>query len=303
MSVVYPKVFFGDRLVNKSEAVLGVTSSAVLYGLSIYTVFYLSWSAKGYRAFRLADHWQRLSDSARIVGFNSFEKHWNYPKFEQAVKKLLAENQPKSDIFIRASVHLNAELAGPRTKDLPLTLSLFAYEAQPILPLEGTRLKTSVWRRVSDQSIPARAKINGAYVNSALAKQEALSEGYDDCILLDEEGHVSELSAANIFIVRAGKLITPGVESDNLEGINRRTIIELAQEAGVEAIERSIDLTELYIADEAFACGTSAFVSPICEIDRRLISQKAGPITKRLQARHRQCLSGELHPEWNNLFV
>jgi branched-chain amino acid aminotransferase len=299
MSLVYPKIFFGDRLVDKSEASLSVTSSAVLYGLSIYTVFYVKKSDVGYAAFRFEDHWRRLTDSAKIVGFNQFEKIWTYPKFKSAVKKLLSENRPSTDVFIRASVHLNAELPGPRTRDLPLTLSLFAYEARSILPSEGTRLKTSSWRRISDQAIPARAKINGAYVNSALAKQEALNEGYDDCIILDDRGHISELSAANIFIVRHGKLITPGVESDNLEGINRRTIIQLAEEAGIKVEERSIDLTELYIADEAFACGTSVFVTPVVEIDGREIGQKRGELTDLLRRQHQLCLSGKNHPEWS----
>lgn len=138
-------------------------------------------------------------------------------------------------------------------------------------------------------------------MNSALAKQEALNEGYDDCIFLDDRGHVSELSAANIFMVRDGKLITPGVESDNLEGINRDTIIKLAKETGIEVVERSIDLTELYIADEVFACGTSAFIVPITEIDGRKI--QTGITTKKLTKLHAECLSGKTHPEFSYLFT
>ena len=132
------------------------------------------------------------------------------------------------------------------------------------VPQAGARLKTSMWRRNPDVSIPSRAKVNGGYVNSVLAKQDALDSGYDDCILLDAENHVCELSAANIFIIRGGSLITPGSSSDILEGINRKTVIELARDMRIPVEERTIDVSELYIADEAFACGTSAFVAPGC---------------------------------------
>jgi branched-chain amino acid aminotransferase len=163
------------------------------------------------------------------------------------------------------------------------------------LPQNGARLKTSVWRRIPDYAIPSRAKVNGAYVNSVLAKQDALDSGYDDCIFLDGHGHVCELSAANIFLVRGGKLVTPGASSDLLEGINRRTIIELAKENNIEVVERAVDLTELYIADEVFASGTSAFVAPVIEIDARKIgSGKPGPLTNKLKELHDQLLRGSL---------
>ncbi|MBX4197341.1 aminotransferase class IV, partial [Candidatus Saccharibacteria bacterium] len=171
--------------------------------------------------------------------------------------------------------------------------SMFAYEAEPIVPQTGARLKTSVWRRVPDYSIPSRAKVNGAYVNSVLAKQDAIDSGYDDCIFLDAFGHVCELSAANIFLVRQGKLITPDKTSDLLEGINRRTIIEQAGEFGIKVEERTVDLTELYISDEVFVCGTSAFVAPVIEVDARVIGDgKAGPMTLRLRKVHEELLRG-----------
>jgi branched-chain amino acid aminotransferase len=178
---------------------------------------------------------------------------------------------------------------------------MFIYDAIPILKPTGARVKTSVWRRIPDYAIPSRAKVNGAYVNSVLAKQDAIDSGYDDCVFLDKDGHVCELSAANIFIVRHGKLITPDSTSDLLEGINRRTVIELAKDMGIEVIERSIDLTELYIADEIFASGTSANIAPIIEIDARKIADgKAGEITKKLQKLHNDIRHGnsEKHKKW-----
>jgi branched-chain amino acid aminotransferase len=170
---------------------------------------------------------------------------------------------------------------------------MFLYEASPIIPQEGARLKTSVWRRTPDFSIPSRAKVNGAYVNSVLGKQDALDSGYDDCIFLDTEGHVCELSAGNIFMVRAGTLFTPGNTSDILEGITRRTVLEIAREFGIPTVERPIDLTELYIADELFACGTSAYLTPILEADARVIGKgRIGALTTRLRTAYARVLAG-----------
>jgi len=155
------------------------------------------------------------------------------------------------------------------------------------------RLKTSVWRRIPDYAIPSRAKVNGAYVNSVLGKQDAIDSGYDDCIFLDATGHVCELSAANIFMVRDGTLITPDKSSDILEGINRKTIMEIANNLAIPVVERSVDLTELYIADEVFACGTSSFVAPVTEIDARTIGTgKAGDMTLRIRELYNKIMDG-----------
>lgn len=302
MAKIYDRVYFGDGLVPLEQANLSVASSAVLYGLSVYTVFPVTKTAAGgLVAFRLQDHFRRLLDSARIIGIDTFEKAWDYEKFLTAVQSVVDANNPDETVFARVTVHVDEQVAGTRSRGLHTSLSIFLYEAVPIVPQDGTRLKTSVWRRIPDYAIPSRAKVNGAYVNSVLAKQDAIDSGYDDCVFLDAQGHVCELSAANIFIVRGGTLITPDTTNDLLEGINRRTVIELAKEAGIEVSERAVDLTELYIADEAFACGTSAYVAPIVEVDARHVGGKEmGAITKQLRALHQQALVGESpnHPEW-----
>lgn len=294
MARVYDKAFFGKAVVPLEQATLGVATSAVLYGLSVYTVFPVCVTKEGLAVFRLQDHFKRLLDSARIIGIDTFEEAWTAEAFEKAVAETAAVNSVTEDVFVRATVHVTEQLAGTRSRGLETTLSIFVYEAAPILPQGGARLKTSVWRRIPDYSIPSRAKVNGAYVNSVLAKQDALDSGYDDCIFLDVAGHVCELSAANIFIVRNGVLTTPGASSDILEGINRRTILELARDMNIRVVERAIDLTELYVADEVFACGTSAFVAPVIEIDKRKIgSGSIGPLTAQLREKHRQVLHGE----------
>ena len=287
-------VFFRDSFVPFEQANLSIASSPVLYGLSVYTVFSVNKTSEGVAVFRLKDHFNRLIESCKIIGIDSFEKDWNFEKFRGVVKELIAKNSVTDDVFVRATVHVDALLPGTKSRGLPVALSMFVYPAQSIMPETGARLKTSAWRRIPDMAIPARAKVNGAYVNSVLAKQDAIDSGYDDCIFLDIDGHVCELSAANIFLVKNNVVITPDTTSDLLEGINRKTVIELAKKMGYTVQERMVDLTELYVADEVFVCGTSAFMSSVKEIDARQIGNSdAGPVTKQIANAHHQILHGE----------
>lgn len=299
MAYIYPSIYLNNELVDNEHAVLHIASSAVLYGLSVYTVFNVQYENNQYLAFRLREHYRRLTDSCRIIGITTFETEWTETKFINAVKATVHANSPKKSVFVRASVHVDELVPGTRSRGLHSSLSLFVYQADSIVPLDGARLKTSVWRRTPDYAIPSRAKVNGAYVNSVLGKQDAIDSGYDDCIFLDSHGHVCELSAANIFMVRDGKLITPDTTSDLLEGINRRTLIELAHDAGIVVEERTVDLTELYIADEVFISGTSAFVAPVTDIDARQIGKhKLGPVTKMLRTLHQKALSQQSDKGW-----
>lgn len=297
MATPHDKVFFGDGIIDSGDAKLGVATSAVLYGLSVYTVFPVQVSGQARTAFRLADHYQRLVESCKIIGIDTFASEWTFERFVDVVRELIAVNDPQREVYVRATVHVDESIPGTRVRGLHTTVSIFLYDATPIVPQDGMRLKTSVWRRIPDNAIPSRAKVNGAYVNSVLAKQDAIDSGFDDCIFLDINGHVCELSAANIFLVRAGVLITPDVTSDILDGINRRTILTLAHEEGLQVQERTVDLTELYIADEVFASGTSAGVAPVYEIDGRAIGERTtGAVTSTLRKRHQAALTGdELH--------
>jgi len=285
------QIWLDDRLVDFDNAQLSIMSAAVLYGLSVYTVFSVNMTEAGLAAFRLPDHYRRLEESAHIMGIDAFPGKWTYEKFEAAVKQLVTANKVTDDVLVRASVHVVETVPGTRSRGLRTQLSIFIYPAVPILPQAGARLKTSAWRRVPDNAVPARAKVNGAYVNSVLGKQDAIDSGYDDCVFLDAAGHVCELSAANIFLVKNNVLITPDTTSDILEGINRRTILELARAEGLTIQERMVDLTELYVADEVFACGTSAFVAPVLEVDARQIgSGGPGKFTKYIAKLHHELL-------------
>ncbi len=299
MAKMHKKVFFKDKIIDKEKANLSIGSSAVLYGLSVYTVFSVTLVGDRKLAFRLKDHYQRLINSSKIIGLDGFEENWSYESFVDITKKLIEKNKVKKDVYVRATVHVNAEIAGTKSRGLPTILSVFIYDAVPILSSEGCRLKTSTWRRIPDYSIPSRAKVNGAYINSVLAKQEAIDAGFDDCVFLDGHGHVCELSAANIFIVRNGKLITPDSTQDLLEGINRDTIIKLSKEHDLTVVERPIDLTELYVADEVFACGTSANVAPVVEIDSRKVGDgKPGKVTRKVQEFHKQARHNQSTHNW-----
>jgi branched-chain amino acid aminotransferase len=295
MAHVYPYTYFGDRMIPTADATLSVTSAAVLYGLSVYTVLPVTVGrGDGLVAFRLADHYRRLVNSARIIGIDTFEPAWSETRFVEALADVVWANAVAEDVFVRVSVHVSEQLPGTRSRGMSTALSMFVYTAEPILPLDGARLKTSVWRRIPDYAIPSRAKVNGAYVNSVLAKQDAIDSGYDDCLFLDASGHVCELSAANVFLVRDGMLITPGTASDLLEGINRSTVLLLARRLGIAVQERDVDLTELYVADEVFACGTSTYVTPVIEVDARIVNGRGiGPVTARIREKYLAVLRGE----------
>lgn len=293
MANIYEHAYFNNKIGSFKGANLSIASAAVLYGLSIYTVFYVYPDKGEYRAFRLRQHYDRLRASAKIIGLD-FPAALHFEAFQEIVKKLVEANKPDEPVFVRATIHADELLPGTRSRGVSTQLSMFIYTATPIVKPAGVRLKTSQWRRIPDNSIPSRAKVNGAYVNSVLAHQDAMDAGYDDCIFLDQAGHVCELSAANIFLVRGGKLITPDHSTDLLEGINRRAILDIAEKAGIPTQERTVDLTELYIADEVFVCGTSAFVASVAEIDGRLLDQ-TNPITQKIAALHAEALhSGDL---------
>jgi branched-chain amino acid aminotransferase len=296
-------VYFRDEFIPFQEANLSIASSPVLYGLSIYTVFNLSWNEEQQRlyAFRLRDHFERLVNSARIMDFHSFIDEWTYERFEKTMLELIRRNNIQEDALVRVTVFIDELIAGTKIHGLKNDLSAYIYPMGEILPLNGANLCISSWVRNSDNSIPAKAKINGSYVNASLMKNEALLNGFDDAIALDHHGHVAEATVANLFIVRGGKLATPDTSTDILEGITRDSLIEIARNEGLVVEERSIDRTELYKSDEAFLCGTSARITPILSIDKRPIGNGAvGPITRKLMQTYDDLQNGKTKkfPDW-----
>lgn len=295
--------YFRDEFVQFSDANLSIASAPVLYGLSIYTVFPVFWNpkTKELNAFRLDKHFKRLQNSARILAFSDFLNNWTYKDFETVMKELLEKNKVEQDSLVRVTVFVDDILKGTRMKDLKHSLSAFVYPAAPMLPFSGAKLGVSSWRRTPDNAIPSRAKINGSYVNASLMKHEAISNGFDDAIALDEQGHVTESTVSNLFIVRGGNMITPDGSADLLEGITRDSVFKLAKRQGIDCQERVIDRSELYIADEIFLCGSSMSITPVLSIDHRNIGDgKSGKITKQFMKLYDDLGRGKsnLFKEW-----
>lgn len=294
MAKIYEKIYYKNSIIDQADAKIHIASSAVLYGLSVYTVFPVNKIGENFFVFRIEDHWKRLRNSAKLIGIDLPRECESLEKFLELVKTLVKENNLQENVFARTTIHVDELVPGTKSKGLSTTLSIFLYEAKPIVPQDGAKLKISPWRRNPDFCIPSRAKVNGAYVHSVLAKQDAIDSGYDDAIFLDLNGHVCELSAANIFIVREDILITPDNSADILEGINRKTVLEIAEKENLKVEERKIDMTELYIADEIFTVGTSAFVAPITNVDGRIVNfGKPGRITNLLKERMKKIHNNE----------
>ncbi len=290
------EVYFRDNFVPFDQANVSIASSPVLYGLSIYTVFSANWSQGQQKlyVFRLKDHYERLIKSAKIMDFHSFSDEWTFDKFKTTMLDLLRRNKIQEDVLVRATIFIDELVAGTKIHDLKNSFSAYVYPLGEILPRTGINVCVSSWERVPDNAGPSRAKINGTYVNSSLAKNEALLNGYDEAILLDHNGHVAEATVANLFLVRDGVLLTPDPSSDILEGITRNTILTLAKSLNIPTLERSIDRSELYLADEVFMCGSSALVTPVLSIDKRTVGASApGEITSKLLNSYKSAQYGQ----------
>ncbi len=277
--------YMRDSFIPFSKATLSVASSPILYGLSVYTVCRVTYNPEDgtLYGFRLKDHYDRLVASAKVMDFHNFITQWSYERFETMIRDLVKKNKIKETVLVRISVFVDELIAGTRIHGLTHSLSAYVYPIGEILPPKGAHVCVSSWRRNLDNAIPSRAKVNGGYANVSLMKNEALQNGFDDAISLDNEGHVCEGTVSNLFLVKNGSLVTPHTGSDILEGITRNSILTIAQDLGIEVSERTIDRTELYIADEAFFTGSSATVIPLLSIDKRPLGKKIGPVSDKIK--------------------
>jgi len=287
--------FFRGAFVPIGEARLSIMAHVVNYGTGCFEGVRAYWNAGDEQlyVFRMPDHYARLLRSCRIL---RIELPYDVEELGEITVELLRKEGYREDVYIRPLAYKGSEGIGVRLHDLIDEFSLFAVPFGKYIPKQdGASVCVSSWRRVSDNAIPARAKVVGAYVNSALSKTDAHLNGFDEAIVLTEDGHVSEGSAENIFLVRDGHLVTPPVTDDILEGITRATLIELArEELGIPTEERHIDRTELYAADEAFFCGTGVELTPIGEIDRRPVGNGGvGPLTRELQDLYFRVVRGQ----------
>lgn len=276
--------FFEGRIVPFKDAKVSIGTHALQYGTAAFAGIrgYLDGDGSTINVFRLPDHVARFLNSAKLL---RAELPYSPDDVAQIIVSLVEKNAPKQDIYIRPFVYKPAVTLTPRLRGMGDQLSVHMLSLGDYLDTEhGVKAIVSSWIRIPDNAIPSRGKLSGAYINSALAKDEAESKGADEAIFLNAAGKVAEGSGCNIFIVRNGTLITPPVTSDILEGITRRTYLQFATDEGIPTEQREIDRSELYLADEAFFCGTGVQIAPIASVDERPVgSGEPGPITQRLR--------------------
>ena len=278
--------YFKGELVPYADAKIGVLTHALNYGTAVFGGIRGYWNPEEEElfVFRPEDHFKRFLDSAKLLNMR-FET--STAELVDAVRTLLQTEGWKEDCYIRPLAFYADEGIGVRLHNLTPAISIVSMPYGKYLDdEEGVHATISSWRRVNDNTIPPRGKIAGSYVNSALAKTDAMRGGYDEAIVLNQNGHICEGSAENIFVVRNGCVVTPPFTESILEGITRKTCIELMRDAlGLTIVERPIDRTELYLAEEAFFTGTGVQIAAITKVDHRAIGTgKIGPVCSRLRS-------------------
>jgi branched-chain amino acid aminotransferase len=277
--------FFKGRIVPYSEAKISVMTHTLNYGTGVFGGLRGYWNSdeKQLFLFRPKDHYQRLLESAKML---LMDLPYSESELVQFTIDLLRRENYRTDCYIRPISYFGDEFIGVRLHDLHAELTIISIPfGSYVENEEGSHVTISSWRRTDDNMIPARGKISGSYVNSAFIKTDAQRAGFDEAIVLNQDGHISEGSAENFFLVRKGIVCTPPVTENILEGITRRTVIMLLRdELGVEVVERPIDRTEIYLAEESFFCGTGVQIAAITRVDHRPIGTgQLGPITRELR--------------------
>jgi branched-chain amino acid aminotransferase len=294
--------WFEGQWTRLAEAKVSIMTHSFLYGTAVFEGIRAYWNADDEQLFLLKarQHYERIVDSSKIL---MMEPGYSVDEMVALTFELLKRNGYREDCYVRATVYKSDEAIGVKLHDLQSRLNLISIPFGDYIATDrAISCGTVSWRRTGDLSIPSRGKIVGSYVNPAFSKTEAVLNGYEEAIVLDHDGHVSEGSAENLFMVRKGRLITPGVNADILEGVTRAGIVELAErELGLQVEVRDIDRSELYVADEVFLCGTGAQVSPVASIDhRRIGSGDIGPITRRIMDAYFDAVRGrsEAYRHW-----
>lgn len=288
-------VFMNGEYVEADKAFIPVRTHAFLYGTSVFEGIraYYNEEENQMYAFRVKEHYERLLRSAKVMWMKT---PYTIEEYCNITRELLKKNNYRTDVYIRPTLYKSSIKVGPTLTDNEDSFLIFTtpfgnYFGED----EGLKLCVSNWRRTSDNAIPPRAKVSGAYANSALIKTDAHEAGFDDAVVLSESGQVTEGSAMNIFFVINGTLVTSNTTDDILVGVTRNTVIEIAKELNIPVKERAIDRTELYLADEAFCCGTGAQIVPVASIDHRPVGcGKIGNITKQISDMYFNVVRGKV---------
>lgn len=288
-------VYFDGRYMPLGEARIGILTHALHYGTGVFEGIRAHWNDAAQQLFilRASDHFERWKQNCGIL---RIDVPSTTADLRQITLELLRRNAFRTNVYIRPLAYKSAERLGV-SPDAQDAFAVIALPFGEYLHAEkGIHAGVSSWRRIEDNAIPARAKICGAYVNSALASDEARQNGFDEAIFLNESGHVAEGAACNIFMVRNRRLITPPVHENVLEGITRDCVMQLAlRELGLEIVERPIDRSELYICDELFLTGTAVGIAPVVRVDHRPVrSGEIGAITRDIQQLYADATRGRL---------
>ena len=275
-----PIAYFRNQFIPFAEANISIATHALHYGTGAFGGLRgipHPQNSQQVLLFRLDRHSQRLSNSARFLQYDL-----PADKIQQIIIDFVKKNQPDKSFYIRPFIYTSDLGIAPRLHNIEKDFFVYGLELGDYLPPDGIVCRISSWHRQEDRSLPLRGKISGAYITSSLAKTEAVKSGFDEAILLNSQGKVCEASGMNIFIVRDGKLITPGFDQDILEGITRDSILTIARDLGIPTVERPVDKTELLIADEVFLSGTAAKITPVKGIENYQLSTDR-PITEKLK--------------------
>ena len=291
-----PTAFFEGKFVPLEQANVNVMTHAFNYGTAVFEGIRGNWNEEHGELylFKVREHIERIRQSAKIM---RMAIRYSNDELVAMVQQVAERSGYREDLYIRPMVYKSSRVVGVRLHDLEDEFLLFVTPFGAYLdPDAGARCMTSSWRRVDDTEIPARAKVTGIYVNNAMAKTEAQLNGFDEAIMLNQDGHVSEGSGENIVMLRHGKLVSPSPSDNILEGITLDTALMLAKtHLGLDVQRRSIDRTELYIADEVFMTGTAAHVTPITEIDRVPIGNgQPGSKSKEIQRLYFEMITGRM---------
>ena len=285
--------YFQKQFVPLEQAKLGITTNALHYGTAIFEGIRGNWNGdqKQMYLFRLKEHFERMHEGCRVI---KIDLPYSVDELCRITAKLADMCRFEEDVYIRPLAYKSSESLGVRLHDLESDFSAVVIPWGPYLDMETARCGISSWRRPDYNVIPPSAKLAGLYINNALAKTEAIEKGFDEAIMLGPDGHVSEGSGENIFLVIDGKLVTPASDNHILLGITRDTVIKLAkEELGIETIERPVELNELFAAKECFLTGTAAHLTPVGEVDHRPIGDgEVGEITAKLQKLYFEIIRG-----------
>ena len=277
-----PYAWFQNQCVPFEEARISIATHALHYGTGAFGGMRAipdPQQADTMLLFRADRHARRLSQSARLLLTDLTEE-----TILTSLTAMLRANQPDQPIYLRPFVYTSDLGIAPRLHDIETDFLIYGLALGDYLSPEGVSCRISSWTRQEDRSLPLRGKISGAYITSSLAKTEAVQSGFDEALLLNSRGKISEASGMNLFLVRDGELITPGVDQDILEGITRASVIELAKAIGIPVVERAVDKTELFIADEVFLTGTAAKITPIRQIESTVLRHDR-PIMQSLKSK------------------